>query len=195
MPDSQAAKVSGQPMRPPPPVPPRPITPTPTSPSRSSQGNAFVDVPLASSRGSLPGAVERRNTPPAGSVESSSAKQRLMYYSRVGVIPPPAAPAPVSYAPGGASVRSATDFAASDRQRTPRTSISIGDSPDLALALFVPPCSSIVDYIFTKVHVYSSLLYQHMHTLQCTLYIDILCICLHFVQDGYLLFNYGFHCC
>ena len=174
-------------MRPPPPVPPRPITPTATSPSRASQGNAFVDVPLASSRGSLPGAVERRNTPPVGSVESSSAKQRLMYYSRVGVIPPPATPASVSYA--GTPVLSATDMAASDRQqRTPRTSISIGDTPDLALAVFVPPSSSIVDYIFTKV----------THLCVCTFIVAFstkilynVHICLH----KYLI--YGFHssCC
>lgn len=124
------------------------MTPTSASPTRLSQANAQVDVPLAASRGSLPGAIERaRTNSQSVAVEpSSSSKQRLMYYSRVGVIPAPGA-SPVSYS--GTPVRSATDMAVSDRRM--RTSISGGDTPDPALAVFVPPHSSIIDYIFTKV--------------------------------------------
>lgn len=148
MSDLQSAGKAGalpMPMRPPPPIPPRPITPTPTSLSSG------MDVPQAGSRGSLPGAIERRNpsvTPPV-TVEAS-AKQRLMYYSRVGVIPPP--PAAASPGSGTTPVRSATDFAASSTER-PRTSFVVGEALDSGLAQFVPPVSSIIDYIFTKVHV------------------------------------------
>lgn len=152
MSDLQSAGKAGalpMPMRPPPPIPPRPITPTPTSVSIGAASS--MDVPQAGSRGSLPGAIERRNpsvTPPV-TVEAS-AKQRLMYYSRVGVIPPP--PAAASPGSGTTPVRSATDFAASSTER-PRTSFVVGEALDSGLAQFVPPVSSIIDYIFTKVHV------------------------------------------